>query len=35
MADGESRPTIRRAVAPADIYINVYPLGDLKPIPGQ
>jgi predicted dienelactone hydrolase len=22
-------------VAPADIYINVYPLGDLEPIPGQ
>ncbi|HEU4319688.1 MAG TPA: hypothetical protein VFS66_06365 [Acidimicrobiia bacterium] len=22
-------------VAPADIYINVYPLGDMEPIPGQ
>ena len=22
-------------VAPADIYINIYPLGDLKPIPGH
>jgi dienelactone hydrolase len=22
-------------VAPADLYINVYPLGDLEPIPGQ
>lgn len=22
-------------VAPGDIYINVYPLGDLKPIPSQ